>query len=85
MPRMRNFIEESIAVISTLATNVRKKVNVKKAIQSSIEDFRTLFPEDKLTSSRIMDWCGCGNQKRIYRILRNDYQMIGKNRGSYYG
>jgi hypothetical protein len=62
-----------------------KKVNVKKAIQSSIEDFRTLFPGDKLTSSCIMDWCGCGNQKRIYRILRNDYQMIGKTRGSYYG
>ncbi|WP_319467200.1 nuclease-related domain-containing protein [uncultured Trichococcus sp.] len=62
-----------------------KKVNVKKAIQSSIEDFRTLFPKDKLTSSCIMDWCSCGNQKRIYRILRNDYQMIGKNRGRYYG
>lgn len=62
-----------------------KNVNVKKAIQSSIEDFRTLFPEDKLTSSRIMDWCGSGNQKRIYRILRDEYQMIGKNRGRYYG
>lgn len=61
------------------------KINVKNAIQSSIEDFRTLFPEDKLTSSRIMDWCGSGNQKRIYRILRNEYQMIGKNRGRYYG
>lgn len=61
-----------------------EKVNVKKAIQSSIEDFRTLFPEDKLTSSRIMDWCGSGNQKRIYRILRNEHQMIGKNRGRYY-
>lgn len=65
--------------------NCGKNVIVKKAIQSSIEDFRTLFPGDKLTSSRIMDWCGSGDQKRIYRILRDEYQMIGKNRGRYYG
>lgn len=60
------------------------KINVNKAIQSSIEDFHTLFPEDKLTSSRMMDWCGCSNDMRVYRVLKKNYRMIGKNRGRYY-
>jgi hypothetical protein len=77
-------LAEKFSGYSQVCTKCGNKMNVNKAIRSSIEDFHTLFPEIKLTSRRMMDWCGCGNDMRVYRVLKKNYRMIGKNRGRYY-
>ena len=77
-------LAEKFSGYSQVCTKCGNKINVNKAIRSSIEDFHTLFPEIKLTSRRMMDWCGCGNDMRVYRVLKKNYRMIGKNRGRYY-
>lgn len=61
-----------------------KKININEAIKTSISDFRTLFPEDKVTTSRIKDWCGAGDPNRISKILKMECQALGKNRGRYF-
>ena len=61
-----------------------KKININEAIRTSISDFRTLFPDDKITTSRITDWCGAGDQNRISKILKSECQVMGKNRGRYF-
>lgn len=65
-------------------SNCGQRMNVKAIIRTSIEDFRILFPEEKITSGRMLDWCGSGDQDRIYRVLKADRSYIGKNRGRYY-
>ena len=49
-----------------------KKVNVKNAIKTSSSDFRLLFPNEPITSSRMADWCGTGRRDRIFRVLRRN-------------
>ena len=39
-----------------------KKININEAIRTGISDFRILFPDDKITTSRITDWCGIGDK-----------------------
>jgi hypothetical protein len=61
-----------------------KKINMNEAIRTGISDFRLLFPDGKITTSRITDWCGVGDQNRISNILKSEFQVMGKNRGRYF-
>ena len=56
----------------------------KKQSKKNIEDFRLLFPDEKVTTNRMLDWCGSGDKDRIYRILRENYQPKGNAHGRYY-
>lgn len=64
--------------------NCGKKVNVKNAIKTSISDFRLLFPNEPITSSRMADWCGIGRRDRIFRILREEFTAKGSGKTRYY-
>ena len=64
--------------------NCGKKVNVKKAIKNSIEDFRLLFPNEPVTSAHMTDWCGIGRRDRIFRVLREEYTSKGSGNARYY-
>lgn len=61
-----------------------ERINVKKAIKNNIDDFRILFPNQKVTTNRMSDWCGSGDKDRIYRVLVENYLPKGKNHGRYY-
>lgn len=61
-----------------------ERMNVKKAIKKNIDDFRLLFPDEKVTTNRMLDWCGSGDKDRIYRILRESYRPRGNAHGRYY-
>lgn len=57
----------------------------KQTILKAIEEFRFLFPENKLTTAIIYDWCDKQIQPlRIRSILAGHYKKIGKNKGAYY-
>ncbi|PTQ83807.1 nuclease-like protein [Trichococcus patagoniensis] len=60
------------------------KTSVRKAIINSIEEFRFLFPEEKITSKRITEWCGLADPDRVYRVLKEYYQPMGSDNGRYY-
>ncbi|CZQ96863.1 Hypothetical protein Tpal_2062 [Trichococcus palustris] len=64
--------------------NCGKRINVKTAIKTSISDFRILFPQEKVTSVRMMDWCGVGRRDRIFRILKEDCLSRGSGNNRYY-
>lgn len=61
-----------------------QRMNVKKCLKASIEEFRILFPGEKITTSRMLEWCGSGDKDRIYRVLKEEYSATGKNSGRYY-
>lgn len=58
---------------------------IELAILRSIEEFKLLFPERKLTTHNIYEWCKAGiSKKTITRILKKNYTSVGKTRDTYY-
>jgi len=58
---------------------------VSDAILRNVEEYKFLFPERKVTSSNIQDWCRTKlHRKTISRILGKHYAIIGNTRSTYY-
>jgi Nuclease-related domain len=54
-------------------------------IMRSIEEFKLLFPNRKVTTNVIHDWCKIiESKKRIHRVLEKNYKIVGSNRWSFY-
>lgn len=54
-------------------------------IQYEIEACLLLFPEKKVTTKLIHDWCGSFfSTSTIYNVLKRKYVQIGSKRGTYY-
>ena len=62
----------------------QKRERTTKTIAHNIEEFRLLFPDEKVTTPRMAEWCGMKNKDRIYRVLCNSYQAVGKGHGRHY-
>ena len=69
---------------SHMCESCGKKMIIQKAISSSISDFHTLFPNEKLTTKRLADWCGTEDTNRVYKILKREYQAAGSESCRYY-
>ncbi|OLO42343.1 hypothetical protein BTR23_03755 [Alkalihalophilus pseudofirmus] len=58
---------------------------VTAAILRSIEEYRALFPERKITTNAIYEWCSSIRSKRtIQRILSTNYKHIGHGKSAHY-
>ena len=58
---------------------------VDSAVLRSVEEFRMLFPDRKITTTEIYKWCKVIKSRRaIMRILLNNYQLCGKGRYSFF-
>ncbi|PYF06074.1 nuclease-related domain-containing protein [Ureibacillus chungkukjangi] len=58
---------------------------VKAAVLRSVEEFKMLFPDEKITTNRIYEWCkiiAC--KKKVQRILSSNYKKVGVHQWSYY-
>ncbi|WP_160141810.1 NERD domain-containing protein [Salicibibacter halophilus] len=61
------------------------KENAQTAIIRSVEEFQLLFPDRKITSATIREWCAVnGDRKKITRTLSNYFKRMGKGPASYY-
>jgi len=55
------------------------------AVLRSVEEFRFLFPEKRITVDVIYNWCKViRSKKTIQRILSKNFDLISFGRGSYY-
>ncbi|WP_461182434.1 nuclease-related domain-containing protein [Virgibacillus kimchii] len=58
---------------------------VTNAVLRSIKEFQILFPNKRLTTNIIHDWCTVVKSKqRIRRILSNNYKIVGVHQWAYY-
>ncbi|CAM5187279.1 Nuclease-like protein OS=Ureibacillus acetophenoni OX=614649 GN=SAMN05877842_101412 PE=4 SV=1 [Ureibacillus acetophenoni] len=54
---------------------------VSSAVMRSVEELKLLFPEEKITTNLVFDWCrGIVSKKTIYRILKRNLEIVGINR-----
>lgn len=57
---------------------------VSNAVLRSIEEFRVLFPNEKITTPIIHDWCGILEERRVRRILLKHFKRVGPHRWTYF-
>ena len=59
--------------------------DAEETIKRHSEEFQLLFPEVPLTTAHIHQWCdGAVSKQRIYRVLRKNYQAVGKTKAVQY-
>ncbi|WP_394234882.1 nuclease-related domain-containing protein [Niallia oryzisoli] len=58
---------------------------IEAAILRNVKEFQLLFPERKITTTNIREWCNVDlTTKTFCRILKKNLTAIGKTSGSYY-
>ncbi|WP_082193437.1 nuclease-related domain-containing protein [Bacillus rubiinfantis] len=61
------------------------KETVESAVLRGVEELKLLFPDVRITSKLVFDWCGVvGSQKTIKRILERHFQQAGGRRWTYF-
>jgi len=62
-----------------------RKERIETALLRSIEEFSLLFPKDRLTTNKLLDWCKVFNSnKMIRKVLINNYEHVGWGKSSYF-
>ncbi|MDC3418256.1 nuclease-related domain-containing protein [Aquibacillus salsiterrae] len=73
---------------SFVCRHCQEKEKVDSAILRMTKEFELLFPNDKISTNGIYDWCDWGkigcNKVTISRVLKKNYQSIGTKTGTYY-
>jgi predicted RNA-binding Zn-ribbon protein involved in translation (DUF1610 family) len=58
---------------------------INQTILRNLEEFRLLFPERKITTKSLHDWCNVGLNKRTFsRVLKKTCTAYGKTSDTYY-
>ncbi|MBM7652477.1 nuclease-related domain-containing protein [Neobacillus cucumis] len=58
---------------------------VEEAILRNVREFQLLFPERKITTTNIYEWCNVDLSKRTFcRVLKKNFIAVGKTSDSYY-
>lgn len=58
---------------------------IEKAIVRHIEEIKVLFPEKKITTQTVYEWCnGKVSRRTFLRVLKKYYVLVGKTSDSYY-
>ncbi|MDR7239081.1 nuclease-related domain-containing protein [Neobacillus drentensis] len=58
---------------------------VEDAILRKVKEFQLLFPERKITTTTIYEWCNVDLTKRTFcRVLKKNFTSFGKTSDSYY-
>ncbi|MBP2239493.1 hypothetical protein J2Z40_000046 [Cytobacillus eiseniae] len=71
--------------LSCICSNCGFKESVETAIVRTIKQIKLLNPNWKITTNEAIKWCGLINcRKRVSRILRKNFKIAGKYRGTYY-
>lgn len=59
--------------------------SVDAALMRCIEEFKLLFPERKITTNDIYEWCnGVASRKTIRRILLKNFKLVGNANQTHY-
>jgi len=58
---------------------------VESSVLKGVKEFKILFPNEKITTILIHDWCQVvQSEKRIRNILLNNFSKVGSKRWTYY-
>lgn len=58
--------------------------NKESAVLRAVKEFSLLFPDRKITTNDVMEWCGVISKKRVRKILLANFTLVRKAKASYY-
>jgi hypothetical protein len=62
-----------------------KSANTEKALIRNVQEYKVLFPDNKISSSLVHEWCGgVFPKKTIRQILKKNFVVSGYGQWSYY-
>ncbi|MBB5174747.1 nuclease-related domain-containing protein [Texcoconibacillus texcoconensis] len=65
--------------------NCGEHETIRTSILRNVHEFQLLFPERKVTTKGIYDWCNTGlSEKTIRRVLKKNYTKMGNTSDTYY-
>lgn len=77
--------EMQIAGRSVTCENCSEKEDTEEAIMRSVAEFQLLFPERKISTPQLQEWCGgLMSAKAIRRVLTKNFKSVGDHRHRYY-
>ncbi|MEI3613875.1 nuclease-related domain-containing protein [Pseudogracilibacillus sp. SO30301A] len=80
-----NGFVERLTVGSLYCQKCRLQEHVDTAVIRSISEFHLLFPDKRITPTKIFNWCNkIISQKSIRRILKKNMLLVGEGRGAHY-
>lgn len=70
---------------TTVCKTCQKRTPTDQVVLGAITEYKLLFPDEKVTTSKIYDWCN----KEVYilkirKILKDNYKKIGITNGVHY-
>jgi hypothetical protein len=82
-PKCRSF-SATIGLKYYICMGCQHQELLDDAVLRSIKDFILLFPNEKMTTKTIHDWCQIVTERRIRTILLRNFIKIGDHRWSYF-
>lgn len=80
-----NLISVFIEGVDCICRNCGNKEKLRDAVVRSAEEYRLLFPNQRITTNVLQEWCEViENKRRISRILMKNYKRIGTSRWTYF-
>ncbi|WP_400243487.1 nuclease-related domain-containing protein [Niallia sp. JL1B1071] len=80
-----NSFEVAEAGTNVLCKECGHEEAFEKVVLRNVEELKILFPNEKITTPLLYDWCRIiASKKRIRKILEKHYKLIGNNRWSYF-
>ncbi|QQZ10128.1 nuclease-related domain-containing protein [Heyndrickxia vini] len=67
-----------------ICTKCGFREKIASAIVRCVEEYSFLFPERKITSKSIHEWCEIPSSKTVQAVLSTNFKQIGNRRSSYY-
>lgn len=56
---------------------------IDSAVLRCVEEIKLLFPDMKITTNVVQEWCGVVSIKTIRRVLKQNYYVVGKKEYSF--
>lgn len=80
-----NSFQISIKNDSLVCNKCGEHEKLEPAIMRNVKEFKLLFPERKITTQSIYEWCNMDLSKRTFRrILKKNYTAFGNTSDTYY-
>ncbi len=58
--------------------------SIDSVVMRNVDEFTMLFPDRKITTKSIFDWCELISEKNIWRILSRNYNQLGHGKSTIY-
>jgi hypothetical protein len=75
----------SVKYDDLVCENCGSHEKIETAILRNVEEFKLLFPDRKVTTNNIYEWCRVGLCRKTFsRVLKKNYVSVGKTSNTYF-